>query len=175
MKKTITIIGWIVEAAILAGLIWKHFDLYDAENAFLLTLLSPLFVFGHWIALKKEYKENHLRQSIRLRLFFLTGPAVFLSLSLMLCRGTEMIRMTRIGIIKEIGLGLMRDGFRYQDDMQWKDLAVKRILSDGIVNTMFFASFCLLYASRYYSGKQNAIDDATIPKVSEQTKMNQSP
>ena len=172
MKRIRTIVSWMVELAIVAVLLWKHYEMYcfgwyDFDALFLLLLLSPLFLGLHWVQLRKE----HLPRKIRLKLFLLTGPAVFLCLTLIM--GLT-CRLKRVGVFggvpKEVvaevninrgnppnpkdnayGTRFMSEKLSRSDVVSY--LALERMKSDGLLYAMLLASTIILYGNRYSLGR----------------------
>jgi len=149
MKRLRTIVGWMVELAIVAGLSWKLSQLYDLTVPILLLLLSPYLVLTHWIKLKGK----RLEKRVMLRLFFLTGPCVILSFSLLVSVGRDLVTVAilRGGPSKGMGQEALEKGVEHGD--QWFKDRVERMKSDGLLYTMLLASTMILYRNRYSLGK----------------------
>ncbi len=127
MKKIVSLIGLIIEFAILIGLLWKHFRLYDLTVAVVLLLIFPVLELGHWSVLKKQ----RFAQNVRLKLFFLTGPAIFLSMSLILNINFEMKKYAIIrGASKEMAEEARKEGVPHEFYQQWIKDSVDRMKSE---------------------------------------------
>jgi hypothetical protein len=166
MKRACAFAGWIVEAAIVAGLLWKHTDLYDYDFPFLLFLASPILMVYHWFLLRKEHKKGRFTRAVQLKLFFLTGLSIILCLSLILSTTFEWRRIQLLGgSTKEMRVSLIKMAQNkddsYPDNIpQWVKYNVEKMKSDQIVYAMLLASTCLLYGCRYYSGKTDTSEDS---------------
>ena len=164
MKRLCTIISWIVELAIAAGLVWKLSQLYDLSVPRLLVLLSPFLALIHWINLRKK----HIEKKVMLKLFFLTGPCVILSFSLLLNEVIDLTTVARLrgGISKEMRGEYLEKGVPHEYVDQWFKDRVERMKSDGLIYAMFFVSTCILYGNRCSLGR---LEDSEKPPTSEDT------
>jgi hypothetical protein len=172
MKKKVVIVGIILESAILIGLLYKHVDLYDYDCSFILLLISPLLLIFHWFVLNKERKKRRLSKALQLKLFFLTGPAIILCLSLILSINFELKRIRLVGwSTKEMGMSLVKMAQNKDDNYpdsitQWVNYNIKKMKSDIVLYSIIFASLCLLYGCRYLSVHNCALEK----KISENEK-----
>jgi hypothetical protein len=145
----IVTIGWILELAIVIGLLWKHSDLYEFTIAFYLLLAFPFLAFIQWRSTTRGYKENCFGQSVRLKLFFLTGPAVLLCVSLIMSIEFQLQEYKRLGgASKEMGTVMVRKGVPREGIKQWQKDSIEKMKSDQIIYTMLGASMLLLYMNR---------------------------
>ena len=172
MKRLRTIVSWIVELAIVAVLLWKHYEMcyfgwYDFDALWLLPLLSPVLLCLHWWQLRKE----NLTRKIRLKLFLFTGPTVFLCISLLMGLTYKLKKIVVFGSVpKEVvaevnrnkgnppnpkdntyGTRVMSEKLSRSDVLFY--LAVERMKSDGLLCATLLASTCFLYRNRYSLGK----------------------
>ena len=161
MKRLCTIVSWIVELAIVAGLVWKLSQLYDLSVPILLVLLSPFLALAHWINLRKK----HLEKRVMLKLFFLTEPCVILSFSLLLneVRDLTTVARLRVGASKEMWAESLEKGGPQENFHQWFKDRVERMKSDGLLYAMLLASTCILYGNRYSLAR---LEDSEGPPIS---------
>ena len=151
MKRPVALVGWGVESAILAGLFWRYTGVYTLGVVgpfplFYASVLYVVVVFAQWRVLPKQ----HLGRNVWLRLCFLTGPCVCLSMFLVLALslGLEAVAMAG-GATKEMGEAASQQGVLPGCFQQWSKDTVQRIRSERLIYAMLLASTCLLYGSRY--------------------------
>ena len=148
MKSRSSYVGWGVEAAVLGVLVWQHGKLYEFP-CFFLMLVPPLLV-THWVALRKM----HLDWSVRQTLFFLTGPCVALSLSLVLCLSADLRKVAIVGgATKEMTQAAIKQRVTGEGMEQWTKDEIDRMKSERLIYAVILASTCLLYGSRLSAAK----------------------
>jgi hypothetical protein len=161
MKRLNTIVSWMVELGILAGLLWKLLGLYDLTVAFLLLVLLlllllslPVLALMHWIRWI-PFRINDLGQRVQLRLLLLTGPSLILSAFLILGLSMELkkIAILRGGATKEMAAMAWKQGVPNENFQQWHKDHVERMKSERLIYAMLLASTCILYGNRYSSGR----------------------
>ena len=155
----------IIEVAVLFGLLWEHLGLSIQSIPLVLLLISPILILFHWKNLRKRFKENQISKSNRIMLFFLTGPAIYLSLSLLISTYYPLVRILKFGDTKEIQSRWMQESVSAKGFEQWREDSVKKMKSDIILYSIILASLCLLYGCRYssacnrsFKGKKNEMD-----------------
>ncbi|TWU08708.1 hypothetical protein CA54_39450 [Symmachiella macrocystis] len=143
MKRLLSFLVWLGELALLCGLLSRHMQLYDMQLSILLLLLSPALIFAHWTVLAKRDIDS----SSRNRLFFLTGPCIFLALFLVVA----LTRQARIiealgGPTKE--MGQLAIDVPQECVKKWTADYGQKMISERNAYTMILISMCLLYNSR---------------------------
>lgn len=159
MKKLVSIVGWIVELIILAGLLFKHLGFYDLTVAKILVLFSPVIAGAHWAALKREC----LTKKGRLILFLLTGPCVLLAMSLILNINYELKKVAILGggPSKEM-IEISNESLRSKFIPQWNEGTVERIRSERLIYAMLLASLCVLYGTRYSASRTQDVEKINL-------------
>ncbi len=172
MKRLNTIISWMVELAIVAVLLWKHYDLYylgwyDFDGVFILLLASPIVLIIYGVKLI----EKHLPKKVRLKLFLLTGPTVFLCMSLVMGLSYELRKVAVTGgvpieVVAEVNknkenppnlkghsyvLRVMSEKLTRSRVVYY--LGVERAKSERIIYAMLLVITCILYGNRYSLGR----------------------
>ncbi|HUT29262.1 MAG TPA: hypothetical protein VMX13_05675 [Sedimentisphaerales bacterium] len=153
MKRLFTILCWAGELAILAGLLWKHLELYelgwyDSSVLVVLLLFLPLLAYGHWMALRRK---RDLSRKVELKLLLLTGPSVFFCVFLIIGLNFELKRAAMTASPNREMLETGRDqGLAHQGFPKWK---IERMKSERFIYAMLLASSCILYGNRYSLGK----------------------
>jgi len=182
-----TFAGWILELAIPLVLLWKHYDLYDLgwydlEVMGWLLVVTPFFLTIHLMQIKKK----HLLKNVRLKLLFLTGPTLFLCMSLVLGLTYELRKVAIFGgvpkeIVAEVNRNkektLLEKGDNYETRFLSKKLSrldvvgflgIERIKSEILIYAMLLASTCILYGHRYSLGKieysKGRLEDSEEPQ-----------
>lgn len=172
MRTVRGIVIWTVELAIVAVLLWKHceiyyFGWYDLDALWLFPLLSPLFLYLHW----RELRQESLPRKIRLKLLLLTGPAVFLCISLLIGLTLKLEKVMESGGVAEEVVAEVNEhrgrppnpkdnayGTRFMSEKLSRSdvlfyLAVERMKSDALMCAVLFASTIILYGTRYSLGR----------------------
>ena len=154
-KKIIyALLSCIIELMLLVGLVWKHTELYEYTVTVFLLLLLPFILPLFWLILRREYKENRLDQEMRLKLFFFTGPIIFLCLSLILSLSYELKKVSVLGGgTKEMGSEALKEKVSREGIRQWMKDRIEKMKSDRILYSMLLASSCLLFSCRYSSAR----------------------
>jgi len=145
---------FVVEVGIVAGLVLKHWTLYEFAVPKLLLFGSPILACAHWIALKRA----HVPLRPALTLFLLTGPSLLLSMSLFLGRTYELRHVALVGGgTKELAEAARRAGVSNENSPQWVADAIERMHSERAIYAMLLASTFVLYVSRYSAARGGAI------------------
>ena len=143
-RRWLRLVGWGVEWVILGALLWEHSRL--CEFPCFLVLLAPILLFAHWVALR----EVKLAPGVRRRLVFVTGPCIFLSLSLVVSLNAELNHVAIVGGgTKEMTQAALK--LHIPDDgwAQWHRDEIQRMKTERRHFTMILLMTCLLYGSRY--------------------------
>ncbi|MHC4154033.1 MAG: hypothetical protein ACYST6_03770 [Planctomycetota bacterium] len=172
MKRLRTIVSWTVELAIVAVLLWKHYQVYylgwyDLDAMWCVLPASLVLLACHW----GQLRQKHLPKKVRLKLLLLTGPAVLLCLSLILGLTYELNKVARFGgVPKEVVAEVSRykgklpnpKGGNYErrvmsEKLSRRDvlyyLGVERVKSETLIYAMLLASTIILYGNRYSLGR----------------------
>ena len=182
MKKLRTIVSWIVELAIAAVLLWKHYDLYylgwyDFAGLDTFLLVSPIVLVFHCAKLR----ERHLPKKVYLKLLFLTGPTVFLCMSLVMGLTYELRKVAITGgvpieVVAEVNknkenppnlkghsyvLRVMSEKLTRYRVVYY--LGVERAKSEILIYAMLLVSTCILYGNRCSLGR---LEDSEGPPKS---------
>jgi hypothetical protein len=171
MKRLRTIVSWTVELAIVAGLLWKHYEIYyfgwyDLDVMWSFVPAFPAFLYLHWRLLRKK----HLPKKVRLKLLLLTAPTVVLCLSIVLALTYDLEKLARLGgvpkeVVAEVnryegtllfssdnyGARVMSEKLSRRDVVGY--LGVERVKSDALIYGMLLANTIILYGHRYSLGR----------------------
>jgi hypothetical protein len=141
MKRLVAVVGCGVELALLVGLC----GYLSAANAFVYCvafLLYALLVVIQW----RELTRSNVAQKVLLRLCFLTGPCVYLSMVLVLVLSCQ-LKGIAMGASKEMVAAAHSDGVPNQCYDQWFKDRVERMKSERLICLMLLASTGLYYAN----------------------------
>ena len=151
VREPAALVSWSVEIVLLAGLLWKHIGLYYSLGSWLLLVLTPLLAFAHW----KLLTNARIDTSQRLTLFFLTGPSLLLSVSLLAATTLELRTIIFLGGPPKEMISVITD-VPPECLPQWTNDAIERMKSELLIYAMLLASTCLLYSSRWATARRDS-------------------
>ena len=155
MKRLTRLAGCMVEAAVLATLLWRFTELYlERETGGALpfcygTIAYALIMFVEW----RSLRGTRLGQKARFRLCFLTGSCACLSMLLVVHQSIELSRV-RMGASKHLIQAVKKEQVPSECVEQWLKDRVQSTKSERGLYAMLLASTCLLYASRYSEARE---------------------
>jgi len=146
MKKLIAFTAVMLELGIIAGLLFKHLELYHSIKL-LFLLFIPILFFIHWVILNKELltKKGHLT------LLLLTGPCLILTFSLISNLSYDLKVASQFGspFSKEVVIIINKGTWRTKFIPQWKEGSIDKLRSERFIYIMLLMGTCILYGVRY--------------------------
>ena len=160
MKKCFTILIWVLEFSIVIVLIWRLFRLPDLTVPILLLVSSPFLALAHWIALKKK----HLSKRTMLTLFFLTGPCIILSMSLILDRSLKLTTSAMLdgGISKEEVEQAEKEEVPNECLHQWHKGNIESMKVELLLCAMLLATLIILYREHCLASRNQSVDNIDL-------------
>jgi hypothetical protein len=148
MRTLFSIVGWLLELAVLGGLCAKFIYLYHnwGGGIVILAVVFPLLYLPIALIQFRELRLAHFPRIVRLRLCAVTGSCMFMSVVLFV--GTSLWLTKRPS--KEIAEEARQKNVPIEFLM---DRYIDRFTSERLTGALLLASTSLLYASRYSANR----------------------